>query len=84
MKLLLEQDEKMENVLNNISNVIDGKWFYIPGWFEKHEDGTFQFHHVNNLPTELTTKLEEIKEHQEKEVQKEEELKSLTKKESHD
>lgn len=66
MRLLLEQDEKMVNVLGSVSNIVDGKWFYIPGWFEKHEDGSVEFHHINKLPDELTNRLNQIREEQQK------------------
>lgn len=66
MRLLLEQDEKMVNVLGSVSNMVDGKWFYIPGWFEKHENGDVEFHHMNTLPTELTNRLQQIRKEQEK------------------
>lgn len=81
MKLILDKDEKMDNVLNNIASIVDGKWYYIPGWFEKTENGELQFHHMEKLPEELTNKVAEIRESQKK---PEKEILSvpLTKKES--
>lgn len=66
MRLLLEKDEAMVNVLGGTANVVDGKWFYIPGWFEKHENGDVEFHHMNSLPEELTNRLIQIREEQQK------------------
>lgn len=34
-----------------------GKYYYIPGWFEKMENGDYNFHHFEKLPDELITTL---------------------------
>jgi hypothetical protein len=64
MRLLLEENEKMENVLNSIAHNIEGRWYYIPGWFEKKENGEIQFHGMEKLPKELETTLQKIKKQQ--------------------
>ena len=33
--------------------VVDEKYFYIPFWYEKNEDGTYTPHNFENLPEEL-------------------------------
>lgn len=78
MRLLLNKDESMENVIYSIANRIDDEWFYIPGWFQKHENGEIEFHNIHNLPEELTKKLEEIQEAQKEQLAaKKEELKEV-------
>ena len=66
MKVIAEKNEKLDTVLASLSSVVEGKYFYLPGWFEKLPDDSFQFHHMNNLPKELVDIVEKTREEQPK------------------
>ena len=67
MKVIVTKEDKMSEVLESISSVVDAKFYYIPGWFEKDDNGDFQFHHMNNLPEELTKAVKELQQPPKKE-----------------
>jgi len=66
MKVIAEKNEKLDVLLGSIASIVDEKYFYIPGWFEKTPEGNFQFHHMNNLPKHLIELVEEKNEKQSK------------------
>lgn len=57
MKIIITKEDTLEHVATSVGNMVENKYYYIPGWFEKLEDGSMQFHHMNNLPKELTDTL---------------------------
>lgn len=64
MKVIITETDTLQEVANNIGSVVNGKFFYIPGWFEKDENGDFIFHHMSKLPLELVNAVKEIQEAQ--------------------
>ena len=67
MKVIVTKEDKMSEVLGSISSVVSDKFYYIPGWFERDDNGDFQFHHMNNLPEELKQAVEELQQPSKKE-----------------
>lgn len=62
MKIIAEKNEKLSVVLESVSSIVNDKYYYIPGWFEKTKDGNYIFHHMNKLPKELTDFIKEQRE----------------------
>jgi len=59
MKIIITEEDTVKSVAESVGSVVNGKYFYIPGWFEKLENGDFQFHHMTKLPKELVDVLQE-------------------------
>lgn len=54
MKVIATKDEPLMSVVESIGSVVHNKYYYIPGWWEKLDNGDMLFHHLNKLPKELT------------------------------
>jgi len=61
MRVIVGKNDNFSEVVESLSSIVDGKFYYIPGWFQKDENGDFQFHHMNNLPEELKQSVEKLK-----------------------
>jgi hypothetical protein len=48
----LKKTIPLDKVLEQTASIVDDKYYYLPCWFEKTEDG-FAMHHMENLPEEL-------------------------------
>lgn len=53
MRILISKEDSLQHVLESMGNMVAGKYFFLPGWWEKLENGEMQFHHSSNLPKEL-------------------------------
>ena len=54
----------LKDALNNHATMIDGKYFYLPVWFEKIENSNeYIMHHMENIPIELSSRIRSMREH---------------------
>lgn len=51
-------DESQIRFLDSHSNIINGEWYFIPFWFKKLDDKTFEPHHLEKLPESLKKTIE--------------------------
>lgn len=61
IKVIIPKETTLDETFEGLSSKVNDKFYYIPGWFEKLENGDFQFHNMNNLPKELIEAVEKIR-----------------------
>ena len=61
MKVITNKNLSIEYVLKDIGTCVNGKYYYIPGWWEKNHRNQLIFHHFENLPNELKDELNACK-----------------------
>ncbi len=53
MKFKAKLPDEMITFLEQSASIVDEKYFFLPFWFEKLEDGMFEMHHLDKLPPDL-------------------------------
>ena len=61
MKIIAKPETSLKDILESNATKVDGKFFYIPGWWELTKRGNYVYHHFNNLPDELTKTIETMR-----------------------
>lgn len=52
---------EQEAFLDGFANIVDDKYYFIPFWFEKLDDGNWKIHKLGNLPENLKSLIKEIR-----------------------
>lgn len=62
-------EQKFKDVLQQNASIVDGKYYYLPFWFEKVDNNNnigssdFKLHHLENIPDELKETVLKLREH---------------------
>jgi hypothetical protein len=62
MKILLTKEQEAFLMSGNMMQLGDNEYYFIPFWFKKNPDGTWEEHNIEKLPKELEKAIQQLRE----------------------
>ena len=57
MKIRVSKRKTINTLLKTIASKVDEKYYFLPFWFERENNGDFVMHHLEELPNNLKSEL---------------------------
>lgn len=59
--MIIPKETSIKDILESTATAVNDRYFYLPGWFEKLEEGDYRFRMFNDLPNELKETIKKIR-----------------------